>query len=119
MRTETGRNRAARMTWTTGGCEMNPNQPASSQYAELTSGRVWYEERGHGEPLVVLHGGAVDSRFFEQNVTALAERFGVIAIDLWGHGRTPDREGPFSLESFATDVAELIERVAGGPSHLM
>jgi pimeloyl-ACP methyl ester carboxylesterase len=88
-------------------------------YAELSSGRVWYDEHGRGEPLVLLHGGAVDSRFFDQNVPALAERFRVITTDLWGHGRTADREGPFSMESFANNVAELIERVVGGPAHVL
>jgi pimeloyl-ACP methyl ester carboxylesterase len=88
-------------------------------YADLTNGSAWYDERGSGEPLVLLHGGAVDARFFEHNIDALAEHFRVIATDLWGHGRTADREGPFSLESFATDVAELIEQVAGGPAHVL
>jgi len=88
-------------------------------YAELTQGRVWYDEHGSGVPLVLLHGGAVDSRFFDRNVDASAERFRVITTDLWGHGRTADREGPFSLRSFAADVAELIERVAGEPAHVL
>jgi pimeloyl-ACP methyl ester carboxylesterase len=88
-------------------------------YGELTSGRVWYHEQGQGEPLVLLHGGAVDSRFFDQNVSAIAERFRVITTDLWGHGRTADRDGPFSLESFATDVSELIEQVVGAPAHVL
>jgi pimeloyl-ACP methyl ester carboxylesterase len=87
-------------------------------YVELSGGSVWYDEQGAGEPLVMLHGGAVDSRFFDANVAALAERLRVIRTDLWGHGRTADREGPFSLDSFAADVAELIERVAGGPAHV-
>src|SRR5687768_12845874 len=88
-------------------------------YAELTNGSVWYEERGSGDPLVLLHGGAVDARFFEHNLEGLAGHFRVISTDLWGHGRTADREGPFSLESFASDVAELIERIAGGPAHVL
>ena len=88
-------------------------------YIDLTNGRVWYEERGTGEPVVLIHGGAVDTRFFKDNVPALAERFRVIGTDLWGHGRSPDREGPFTLASFASDVAELIERVAGGRAHVV
>jgi pimeloyl-ACP methyl ester carboxylesterase len=87
--------------------------------AHLTNGRVYYEEHGSGEPLILIHGGAVDSRFFVQNIAALAERFRVIPMDLWGHGRSPDREGPFSLDSFSDDVAELIERVAGGSAHVL
>src|SRR5215467_2167852 len=93
--------------------------PHMGGYVDLTNGAVWYDERGRGEPLVLLHGGAVDSRFFDRNMPALADRFRVIATDLWGHGRTADREGPFSLGSFATDVIELIERVAGGPAHVL
>jgi len=88
-------------------------------YAALSQGDVWYEDRGAGEPLVLIHGGAVDSRFFEHNIGPLGERFRVIALDLWGHGRTADREGPFTLESFATDAAELIELVARGPAHVV
>jgi len=88
-------------------------------YAELTHGSVWYDEQGDGEPLVLLHGGAVDSRFFADNVGPLAERFRVITTDLWGHGRTADRPSDFSLGSFATDVAELIETIVGGPAHVL
>lgn len=88
-------------------------------HIDLTDGRVWYEEHGSGDPLILIHGGAVDSRFFEHNVPALAEQFRVIAVDLWGHGRSPDREGPFSLDSFARDTAEIIERVAGGRAHVV
>ena len=34
-------------------------------YVNLPSLRMWHDERGEGEPLVLLHGGVVDSRFFE------------------------------------------------------
>ena len=85
-----------------------------AEYAELSSGRVWFDEHGRGEPLVLVHGGAVDGRFFDQNVGGFVERFRVITTDLWGHGHTADREEPFSLDSFASDVGDLIER--GVPS---
>jgi pimeloyl-ACP methyl ester carboxylesterase len=88
-------------------------------YLDLPQGAIWYEEQGSGHPLVLLHGGAVDARFFEQNVGPLSERFHVITSDLWGHGHTADREEPFSLESFSTDVAALIEQVAGAPAHVL
>ena len=88
-------------------------------YLDLPQGSIWYEEQGSGDPLILIHGGAVDSRFFEHNVEPLAERFRVIATDLWGHGHTADRDGPFSLESFSTDVAALIEQVAAGSAHVL
>jgi pimeloyl-ACP methyl ester carboxylesterase len=88
-------------------------------YLDLPQGAIWYAEQGSGDPLVLIHGGAVDARFFEHNVGPLSERFRVITTDLWGHGRTADREGPFSLESFSIDVAGLIEQVAGAPAHVL
>jgi hypothetical protein len=39
---------------------------------ELPSMRTWYDERGEGEPLALLHGGVVDARFFDQNIDAIA-----------------------------------------------
>jgi hypothetical protein len=36
-------------------------------YVELPSVRTWYDEHGEGEPLVMLHGGVFDARFFDQN----------------------------------------------------
>jgi pimeloyl-ACP methyl ester carboxylesterase len=88
-------------------------------YAELTNGKVWFEEQGSGDPLILIHGGAVDGRFFDKNIEALAAHFRVIAVDLWGHGHTADRDGPFTLGSFSVDVAELIELVAGGSAHVL
>jgi pimeloyl-ACP methyl ester carboxylesterase len=88
-------------------------------YLELPDGKVWHDERGDGPPVVLIHGGAVDGRFFERNVPALADAFRVITIDLWGHGRSPDRDGPFSIASFSDDVAAVIERVAGGRAHVL
>ncbi len=86
---------------------------------ELSQLRAWYDERGDGEPLVLLHGGAVDARFFDPNIDALAARFHVVAPDLRGHGHTPDVDGPFTYESLAQDAVEFIEAVVDGPAHLV
>ena len=88
-------------------------------YLELPAGQVWIDEHGSGPPVVLIHGGAVDGRFFKDTVPALADAFRVITVDLWGHGRSPDRDGPFSLASFADDVAAVIERVAAGRAHVL
>ena len=38
----------------------------------------------------------------------------MIGVELQGHGHTPDTGRPMSIERFADDVAELVDRVAGG-----
>jgi pimeloyl-ACP methyl ester carboxylesterase len=80
--------------------------------------QTWYEERGSGEPLVLLHGGLSDARFFHANVGPLAERFRVLTPDQRGHGRTPDVPGPFTFDAMADDTIAFIERVVGDPAHV-
>jgi pimeloyl-ACP methyl ester carboxylesterase len=88
-------------------------------YVELGGVRAWYGERGTGDPLVLMHGGVSDSRFFEQNVGPLSERFHVYTHDRRGHGRSPDVEGPMSFEADADDTVALLEEVIGGSAHLV
>jgi pimeloyl-ACP methyl ester carboxylesterase len=88
-------------------------------HVDLDGVRAWYDERGAGDPLVVLHGGVVDSRFYERNAEALAEHFHVYSPDRRGHGRTPDVAGPMTFESGVDDTVALLERVIGGPADLV
>src|SRR4029077_912586 len=76
---------------------------------------IWYEERGDPDspPLVALHGGILTfERSFGDVLPWLAQGRRVIGVELQGHGHTPDTGRPLSLERFADDVAELIDRVA-------
>src|SRR6202020_3675964 len=77
-----------------------------------------WAEQGTGEPLVLLHGGLTDSRFFSASVPALARRFRVYTPDARGHGRTPDRPGPFTPDLLMRDTVAFLTSVAGGPAHL-
>lgn len=89
------------------------------QYVEAGGVRTWYDEHGAGDPLVLLHGGAVDARFFVHNVPALAERFHVYTPERRGHGHTPDVEGPLTYELMAQDTIAFLDAVLGGPSDLV
>ena len=88
-------------------------------YIRLGDVNTWYDERGAGDPLVLLHPGGADSRAWEPNLPPLVERFRVLTPDRRGHGRTPDVEGEFSLEQMARDTVAFIEAVAGGPVPLV
>ena len=90
-----------------------------ADYADLGGVRTWYDERGEGEPLVLLHGGSVDTRFFDKNVDPLADRFHVFLPERRGHGHTPDVDGPITYELMAQDTIAFLEAVVGGPAHLV
>jgi len=93
-----------------GGGAAGPDGPAGAE--------LWWAEYGAGEPLVLLHGGLVDARFFARNVAALAERFRVYTPDARGHGHTPDVPGPFTPELLLQDAVSFLTRVVRGPAHL-
>ncbi len=89
-----------------------------SDHVELNGVRTWYDERGEGEPLVLLHPGMTDSRAWGPNIDALAARFHVFTPERRAHGHTPDVEGPLSFDDMAADTAAFLEQVVGGPAHL-
>ena len=92
-------------------------EPGGDGQAQSGSALRW-DERGAGEPLVLLHGGLSDSRFFTRNVPALAERFRVYTPDARGHGRSPDVPGPITPELLLQDTVAFLTTVVGGPAHL-
>jgi pimeloyl-ACP methyl ester carboxylesterase len=52
--------------------------------------RLAFDRTGQGEPLVLLHGQGFDRRSFDPVVPLLAAERDVIAVDLPGHGESPD-----------------------------
>ncbi|MEV1330683.1 alpha/beta fold hydrolase [Micromonospora costi] len=80
-------------------------------YAEVNGLRLWYESRGAGRPLVLLHGAYGAAETFAPLLPALTGRHRVIRVDLQGHGRTADVERPLRHESMADDVAALLRHL--------
>lgn len=78
-------------------------------YAPVNALRLYYEIRGRGEPLVLLHGGLGSTDMFAPIIPSLSNCHQVIAVDLQGHGRTADIERPLSIEALADDVAALLK----------
>ncbi len=94
-------------------------EPGGGQAGAAHNGAALrWDERGTGEPLVLLHGGLSDSRFFSRNVPALAERFHVYTPDARGHGRSPDVPGPITPDLLLRDTVAFLTTVVGGPAHL-
>jgi pimeloyl-ACP methyl ester carboxylesterase len=88
-------------------------------YVQLGEVKTWYDEHGAGDPLVLMHGGLVDARFFAPNLHALAEHFHVYTPERRGHGHTPDVEGPISYQLMADDTIAFLETVVGEPVDLV
>jgi pimeloyl-ACP methyl ester carboxylesterase len=90
-----------------------------AQYVQLGRVPTWYDEHGEGDPLVLLHGGLVDSRWFAPNLAPLTERFHVYMPERRGHGHTPDVEGPITYQVMADDTVAFLEQVVRRPAALV
>jgi 3-oxoadipate enol-lactonase len=62
----------------------------------VTISSLHYEIRGDGSPVVLLHGGALDSRMWTSQIAELSRHHLVISYDLRGHGRSSTPTEPFA-----------------------
>jgi pimeloyl-ACP methyl ester carboxylesterase len=74
-----------------------------------------YDERGDGEPLVLIMGLGADATAWEPHVEAYATRYRCFAVDNRGAGRSPKPAGPYSTAAMADDYAALIAGLDAGP----
>src|SRR5687768_14536272 len=69
--------------------------PASGS-AEVNGTKLYYEAAGSGHALVLLHGGAVDSRAWDDQFAEFSRHFRVVRYDLRGSGKSASPDKPFS-----------------------
>lgn len=83
----------------------------TGERATVNGIELYYETRGTGRPLVLLHGGLVSGESYEAVLPALSADHQVVLVDLQGHGRTADIDRPIDHRLMADDVAALIDHL--------
>jgi 3-oxoadipate enol-lactonase len=81
---------------------------------DVNGARLWYDEAGSGEAVLLLHGGLGDSELWEPVVPLLAERFRTIRTDLRFFGSSTGPAVPWSWDDDTIGVLDElgIERTA-------
>src|SRR5437660_12337913 len=76
---------------------------AQHGYCDVQGGKIYYEVAGQGHPLVLIHGGQLDRRMWDEQFQFFASRYKVIRYDVRGFGQSPAANKPFSQsEDLAT-----------------
>jgi pimeloyl-ACP methyl ester carboxylesterase len=78
---------------------------------------IWHEtphgmhycRLGRGRPVVLLHGWCLNSSMWTYTEELLGADYDVIIPDLAGFGRSADMNGPYRLERYAEDIADLLK----------
>lgn len=87
-------------------------QPRSApgKLVQLNGITLHYEERGKGEPLLLLHGfGMCGPGDWGSHVDELAKTNRVILADLRGHGWSTNPSGKFTMRQSAEDIRALLD----------
>lgn len=92
------------------------NDAVDVRFFPSSDGDLAYLDTGSGDPVVLLHAGYVDHRFWYRQLPALAAGYRVIAPDVRGHGLSANASRPFR---WADDLAELLRHLGAGPAVLV
>jgi len=86
--------------------------------ARLRGLDTYYEIRGTGEPLLLIHGLGSSTQDWEYQVERFASLYTVVTYDVRGHGQSAKPRGRYSVAQFAEDAAALVEHLRLGPVHV-
>jgi len=74
--------------------------------------RIHYEERGEGDPLLLIMGLGADGSKWEDHVRRFERHFRCILMDNRGVGLTDKLNGPYSTAAMAEDSAALLRALS-------
>ena len=64
------------------------NNKAIGKYVEINGAKIYYEEYGKGEPLLIIHGCGADIKSMEYQIDYFKDKYRVIAADSRGQGKS-------------------------------
>ena len=88
---------------------------ARNEMVDVDGCQIYYEERGEGEPLLLLHGFTGAGSDWQHVFPAGApDGFRAVRADLRGHGRSTNPSTSFTFRQSASDMFALLDRIGIG-----
>ena len=86
---------------------------------QTNGAQLYYERRGQGEPLLLVHGLLFSAESWRDQLDSLSDLYDVIAVDLRGQHRsqTTDDLADYDLWNQAEDIHGLIAALGVAPVH--
>lgn len=84
---------------------MDSSERSRGSYASINGADLYFETKGEGEAVVLLHAGVADSRMWHSQFEELSKTHFVIRCDLRGFGRSRMPAGAFAYHD---DIASLL-----------
>lgn len=74
----------------------------------VNDGTIYYEERGSGIPLVLIHAGYLDCRMWDNQMETFSRDYRAIRYDVRGYGKSSKARGKYSD---ADDLKQLLDHL--------
>jgi pimeloyl-ACP methyl ester carboxylesterase len=87
--------------------------------AKVDSIELYYEEKGSGDPLLLIMGLAADSTAWMFQVPDFAKRYRTVTFDNRGVGRSSKPPGPYTIHLMADDAAALLDALDVRRAHVL
>ncbi|MEA2146251.1 MAG: 3-oxoadipate enol-lactonase [Solirubrobacteraceae bacterium] len=88
-------------------------------YADIDAGRLYYEQHGHGEPLVCIQGLAMDVSGWRPQIPVFARHHQVTVFDNRDVGRSFYASAPYDIPALAADALALVDCLGLRRFHLL
>ena len=88
---------------------MASSAKGTGHYVSRKDGRVYYDERGSGEPLIFIHAVGLSGWSWRNVIDSFAEQFTCYKIDLPGydHSDVPSRQ--YNIQDFTDAVVDVMD----------
>jgi pimeloyl-ACP methyl ester carboxylesterase len=87
------------------------NNDSTGNYALVNGIKIYYEEYGKGQPLLLLHGNSESIESFRLQIPEFSKYYKVIAVDTRGQGKSSDNGKDYTYDLFAEDMNALLNHL--------
>jgi pimeloyl-ACP methyl ester carboxylesterase len=95
------------------------NNELVGKYIEVNNVKLYYEEYGKGEPLLLLHGNSESIESFDLQVMEFAKKYRVIAVDTRGQGKSSEDGKLYTYDLFAEDMNLFMDALKIKSAHIV
>jgi pimeloyl-ACP methyl ester carboxylesterase len=84
---------------------------AVGKFAEINGAKIYYEEYGKGEPLLLIHGNGGNIESMGNQIDYFKSKYRVIVADSRGQGKSELKTDSLTYVQIAKDTEELVNRL--------
>jgi len=88
------------------------NNDAVGKYVEINGAKIYYEEYGKGEPLLLIHGNGGSIRWMGNQIDYFKTKYRVIIADNRGQGKSQLHTDSLTYRQIAEDWEGLVKHLA-------